>query len=100
MDGLAASREARGAEIERAACGEFGDKRSAFRSRQEHRVAQMFTDARAGKDMRKEQALVDLDAVLVALPMGGFGVDLISCRDQPGDKICRGVDEVVEAPER
>ena len=69
MDGLAASREARGAEIERAAFGEFGDKRGAFRARQQHGVTEMFADARARKHMGEKQALVDLDAVLVALPM-------------------------------
>ena len=77
MDGLAASREARGAEIERAACGEFRDERGAFRPRQQHRVTEMLADARARKHMGEEQALVDLDAVLVALPMSGFGVDLL-----------------------
>ena len=49
--------------------------------------------------MGKEQALVDLDAVLVALRMSGLGVDLLSCRDQSRDEIRRGVDEVVEAAE-
>ena len=99
MDSLAASREARSAEIERAACGEFGDKRSAFRTRQEHGVTEMFADARARKHMREEQPLVDLEAILVALPMSGLGVDLLSCRRQPGDEVRRGVDEVVEASE-
>ena len=66
MDGLAASREARCAEVERAACGEFGGKRGAFRARQQHGVAEMLADARAREHVRKEQALVDLNAVLVA----------------------------------
>src|SRR5277367_6382775 len=100
MNGLAASREASSAEIERAARGEFGEKRGAFRARQEHGVTEMFADARARKHMREKQALVDLGTVLVALPMGGFGVDLVSCRDQPGDELRRGVDEVVAATER
>ncbi len=99
MDSLAASGEARSAEIEGAACGEFGAERGAFWPRQEHRVAEMFADARAREHMRKEQALVDLGAGLVALPMSGLGVDLVSCRDQPGDELRRGVNEVVEATE-
>ena len=43
---------------------------------------------------------LDLGAGLVALPMNGFGADLVSCRDQPWDELRRGVDEVVEATER
>ena len=50
--------------------------------------------------MRKEQALIDLDAVLVALRMSRLGLGLLSCRDQSRDKLRRRVDEVVEAPER
>src|SRR3984957_1593944 len=79
MDGLAASGETRRAEIERAARGELGDKRGAFRTWQEHCVTEMFANARARKRLRKEQALVDLDAVLVALPMSGLRVDLVWC---------------------
>ena len=48
----------------------------------------------------KKQALVDLNAVLVALPMSGLRIDLGSRRDQSRNDLRRRVDEVVEAPER
>src|ERR1700722_8860075 len=67
MNGGAASREASGAEIERAASSEFGAKGGAFRPRKQHGVTQMLADARTRKHMRKEQALIDLEAILVAL---------------------------------
>ena len=99
MDRFAFSCETRGAEIERAARGELGGERGAFRPRQQHGVTEMFADARARKHMRKEQALVDLDAVLVALRMSRLGLDLLPRGDQSGNEIRSGVDEVVEAPE-
>ena len=99
MDGPAASGETRGAKIERAARCEFGGERGAFRPRQQHRVAKMLADARAREHMGEEEALVDLDAVLVALRMSGFGADFLSCRDQSRNELRRGVDEIVEAAE-
>ena len=99
MDGLAASREARGPKIERAARGEFGAKRGAFRSRQQHGVTEMLADARARQHVGEKQALVDLDAVLVALAVSGFGADFLPGRDQSRNKRGRGVGEIVEAAE-
>ena len=49
--------------------------------------------------MREEQALVDLDAVLVALRMSRVGADLLLRRDQPRNERRRGVDELVDAAE-
>ena len=63
-------------------------------------MTEMLADARAREHMGEEQALVDLGAVLVALPMSGLRVDLGARRNQPGDELRRGVDEVVEPPER
>src|SRR5258708_7286165 len=60
----------------------------------------MLADARAREHMGEEQALVDLGAALVALAMSGLRVALGAGRDQPGDELRRGVDEVVEPPER
>ncbi len=60
----------------------------------------MLADARAREHVSKEQALVDLDAVLVALPMRRFGGDLLSRRDQSGNEVRRGVDEIFDAPKR
>ena len=97
MDRLAASREPGRAEIERAAGGEFGGQACAFLSRQQHRVTKMLADQRARKHVGKEQSLVDLDAVFVALEMRGLGVDLRSGRDQSRNKLRRIVGEVVEA---
>ena len=99
VNGLAASRQARCAKIERAASSEFGAEGGAFRARQQHGVTQMLADARTRKHMRKEQALIDLDAVLVALRMNRLGLDLLSCRDQSRNEFRRGVNEVIEAAE-
>ena len=59
----------------------------------------MLADQRARKHVGEEQALVDLDAILIALGMCGLGVDLRSGRDQSRDESRRAVDEVVEAAE-
>ena len=88
-----------GAEIEEAARGELGNKRNAFRSRQQHRVTQMLADAGARKHVGKKEALVDLDAVLLALAVNGFGPNFLLSWDQPRNQRRRGVDEVVEAAE-
>ena len=61
-------------------------KRGAFRPRQQHGVTEMPADARARKHMGEEHALVDLDAVLVALAMSGFGADLVAGRHQSRNK--------------
>ncbi|HEY6732205.1 MAG TPA: hypothetical protein VI256_00140 [Roseiarcus sp.] len=63
-------------------------------------MTEMLADVRTREYMREEKALVDLEAVLVALPMSGLRVDLVSCRGKAPDKLRRRVDEVVEAPER
>ena len=49
-------------------------------------MAKMLADVRARKNMGEEEALVDLGAVLVALPMNRLGLDLLSCRDQSGNQ--------------
>jgi hypothetical protein len=49
--------------------------------------------------MREEYALIDLNAILVALRMSGLGNDLLARRDQSGEEFRGGVDEVVEAQE-
>src|SRR3984957_11828297 len=100
LSGEAPPRGGWGTESERATFGEFGTKRNTLLARQKHRVTEMLADAWAGKHMRKEEALVDLRDVLVALPMSGLRGDLSSCRDQSRNELRRGVNKVVEAPER
>src|ERR1700733_10311693 len=57
----------------------------------------MLADARTRKHTRKEQALINLDAVLVALRMNRLGLDLLSRRDQSRNEFRRGVNEGTEA---
>src|SRR5271166_4519146 len=51
------------------------------------------------KHVRQEQALINLNAVLIALRVSGLGVDLLSSRDQSRNEFRRGVNEVVKAAE-
>ena len=62
-------------------------------------MTEVLADARACKHMGEKQALVDLDAVLVALAVSGFGADFLLGRDQSWNKRRRGVGEIVEAAE-
>ena len=64
---LAAALERRAVERERAAFGEAAALLQRFRPRQQHGVAEMHAARRMREDMRQQQALIDLDAVLVAL---------------------------------
>ena len=53
----------------------------------------------AGEHMGEEDALVDLDAVLVALVERGLGGNLLAARHQAGNGRRRGVDEVLDPDE-
>ena len=99
MDRLPSSQEAGRAEIEQAARSEFGDQGGAFRSRQQHSVAKVLATERMRKRVRQKYALINLNAVLVALRISGLDIDLLSCRDQSRKEFRRGVNEVVEAEE-
>src|SRR5271166_3701633 len=59
----------------------------------------MLADPWAREHVGEEQALVDLDPILLALAMSGLGVDLFPGRNESGNKLSRRVHEVVEAAE-
>ena len=62
-------------------------------------MAEVEAGALMAEHMRQEDALVDLDAVLVALVEGRLRRDLLARRHQPGHRAGRGEDELFEADE-
>src|SRR5579863_5714804 len=70
-----------------------------FRSRQQHGVAEMRAAGGMREDARKQDALVDLEALLVALQQLALDNDLLDARNQPRQKLRRRVDETLGAHE-
>ena len=98
--GLALPLDRRGAEIDRAACAVNSRSRASdFGSRQQHRVAEMRAGVRMRQHVREEDALIDLDAVLVALHLLALRIDLLARRHQAGNELGGLVGEHIGAHE-
>ena len=92
-----ASLEIRAAEIGDARCAELVEPLERGLGRAQHRPHEMRPAARRGENVREEDALRDLDALLVgqlALPLDG---DLVPRRHETGETLGRRVDEVLVA---
>ncbi len=96
---FAAPLDADFAEIKRAIRIEFFQRVGGFRPRKEHGVAQMTPGGFIGEDVGEENALVDLDAVFLALQEWRFGGDLSLCRRQSRYGIGRGEHQIFQADE-
>ena len=79
---LAAPLHPRRAEIDHAVLDELAHALDRFRLRQQHGLAEMRAGIGQRQHLREENALVDLDAVLLALHQPAFGVDLLLRRRQ------------------
>ena len=86
------------AEIEHPLNGEFSGKLRALRPRQKHRVAEVGAAALAGEHVGEEDALVDLQPVLVALPAGRLRRELLSTASGR-DGFAGGRDKLIEPHE-
>src|SRR5205085_6976425 len=73
------------AEIEGALSDKFRQQLCAVWARQQHGVAEVMARRLVRKHAGEKDALIDLDALLVALWKRTFGGDLIRRRRQPGD---------------
>ena len=89
----------RGAEVEGAVPCESRGELGAFGAGQQGGVAEMEAGAGVAEDVREEDALVDLDAVLVALVEAGFGGDLPLGRDEAGHQRGGAPGQLVHAEE-
>ena len=70
---------------------------SAVLGRAQHRPDEMRSAARRGEDVREEEALRDLDALLVGQLALALDRDLVPRRHETGIAFGRGVDEVLVA---
>ena len=89
VDRAAVALEPRGTEIEHAVTLEALQVFARFRARQQHRVNEMVAGALVAEHLRKEDSLVDLEPVLVALQRVGLGRDLSGCRHKTRKRIGR-----------
>src|SRR6185437_1693705 len=96
--GLALPLDARRTEIDRAAPDEFAEPLEGCRLRPQHRLAQMHAGLGQRQHLREENALVDFDAVFLALQMLGLRRHLPARRRQPGDQFGGIIDQVLDAP--
>jgi hypothetical protein len=87
MDGAALALEATRAEIKRTVRRQLGERLLGLRSRQQHRVAEMPPRLIMREDVRDQNALVDLEAVLVALEHVLFRRDLCALGHKPRKRI-------------
>src|SRR6516165_9050179 len=87
MDGAAVALEANRAEIKRTVRRQLGERLLGLRSRQQHRVAEMPPRLIMREDVRDQNALVDLEAVLVALEHVLFRRDLCALGHKPRKRI-------------
>ena len=100
MDRPAPSLDRRGAEIDTAFGGKPRQRLHRLRARQQHGMAEMHAGALARQHMRQKNALVDLDAVLVALQLARFRCQLHARRRKPWNE-GRGLhDQCVEPQEQ
>ncbi len=67
--------------------------------RQQHGVTEMQSAPFATENMREQEALIDLQPVLVALKRASLPPDFGARRRQPGKSVGRGKDEVFDANE-
>ena len=93
MDGAAVALEANRAEIKRTVRRQLGERLLGLRSRQQHRVAEMPPRLIMREDVRDQNALVDLEAVLVALEHVLIRRDLCALRHKPRKRIGSGKQE-------
>ena len=96
---LAVALDLGGAEIEPAVAPELGQRLGRFLARQQHGVAEMQAALRIGQELVAQDALVDLDAVLVGLLQLGLGGDLGLGRRQARHEVGRVVDQPLDAHE-
>ncbi len=67
-----------------------------FRFRQQHRFAEMRSRVGDGQHLREKNALVDFDAVFLALHQCAFGIDLFVRRRQAWDESGGIISEIVD----
>ena len=96
---VAAPLDAGFAEIEPAFAAELVEQRRALRARHQRRVTKVPAGAFVGQDVRQENSLVDLKAVLVALEEPVFGCNRLLRRRQTGHRIGRGENQLFELHE-
>ncbi len=96
---LAAAFKRRAFERERALFGETPAMFGRLRPRQQHGVTQMHPGRGMGEDMRQQQALIDLGAVLVALFQAVFARQLLVVGHQTRQQRRRIADQMLDADE-
>jgi hypothetical protein len=99
IGGLAAPLDRGAFEIDPAAFEKARQQLERLRPRQQHGVAQMRAGGGTVEYVREQNALVDLDAVLVALDERAFATHLLAGRHQPGHFARGGVNEIGDAQE-
>ena len=96
---LAAALKRRAFERERALFGETPAMFGRLRPRQQHGVTQMHAGRGMGEDMRQQQALIDLGAVLVALFQAVFARQFLVVGHQTRQQRRRLADQMLDADE-
>ena len=99
MDGFARARQPHRAKVKFPVGGKAGERLDAFRLRQQHRVAKMIAARLIGEHVRQENALVDLQPILVALFLRCFLREIFARRHKARKKVRGGEAERVEAQE-
>ncbi len=97
--GLALPLDARGTEVDDAFADEFRHALDRFHLRPQHACAKMHAALAQRQHLRQENALIDLDAILLALHRDAFGLDLPLRWRQPRHQFRRLIDEVVDPQE-